>query len=68
MRLLTLQLFNNSTDTQEKLRLNLHSLSVWAFRIRAIISTDYVRMSNNNANIPKKVFEMPENIAKPLNM
>jgi hypothetical protein len=28
MRLLTLQLFKNSTDTQEKLRLNLHSLSV----------------------------------------
>ena len=27
MRLLTLQLFKNSTDTQEKLRLNLHSLS-----------------------------------------
>ena len=28
MWLLTLQLFKNSTDTQEKLRLNLHSLSV----------------------------------------
>jgi hypothetical protein len=28
MRLLTLQLFKNSIDTQEKLRLNLHSLSV----------------------------------------
>jgi hypothetical protein len=28
MCLLTLQLFNNSIDTQEKLRLNLHSLSV----------------------------------------
>ena len=28
MRLLTLQLFKNSTDTREKLRLNLHSLSV----------------------------------------
>jgi hypothetical protein len=28
MRLLTLQLFKNSADTQEKLRLNLHSLSV----------------------------------------
>ena len=27
-RLLTLQLFKNSIDTQEKLRLNLHSLSV----------------------------------------
>ena len=40
MWLLTLQLFKNSTiaDTQGKLRLNLHSLSVsaWAFRIRAI--------------------------------
>ena len=28
MRLLALQLFTNSTDTQWKLRLNLHSLSV----------------------------------------
>jgi hypothetical protein len=28
MWLLTLQLFKNSIDTQEKLRLNLHSLSV----------------------------------------
>ena len=28
MRLLTLQLFKNSIDTQEKLRLSLHSLSV----------------------------------------
>jgi hypothetical protein len=28
MRLLTLQLFKNSIGTQEKLRLNLHSLSV----------------------------------------
>jgi hypothetical protein len=28
MGLLTLQLFKNSIDTQEKLRLNLHSLSV----------------------------------------
>ena len=28
MRLLTLELFKNSTDTQGKLRLNLHSLSV----------------------------------------
>jgi hypothetical protein len=28
MWLLTLQLFKNSTDTQDKLRLNLHSLSV----------------------------------------
>ena len=28
MRLLTLQLFKNSIDTQGKLRLNLHSLSV----------------------------------------
>ena len=28
MWLLTLQLFKNSTDTQEKLRLNLHLLSV----------------------------------------
>jgi hypothetical protein len=27
MRLFTLQLFKNGTDTQEKLRLNLHSLS-----------------------------------------
>jgi hypothetical protein len=29
MWLLTLQLFKNSVDTQEKLRLNLHSLSVF---------------------------------------
>ena len=39
--LLTLQLFRNSINTQEKLRLNLHSLSVcvceWAFRIRAVL-------------------------------
>jgi hypothetical protein len=28
MKLLTLQLFKNSIDTQEKVRLNLHSLSV----------------------------------------
>jgi hypothetical protein len=28
MQLLILQLFKNSTDTQEELRLNLHSLSV----------------------------------------
>jgi hypothetical protein len=28
MWLLTLQLFKNSIDTQEKIRLNLHSLSV----------------------------------------
>jgi hypothetical protein len=37
--LLTLQLFRNSIDTQEKLRLNLHSLSVcvWAFGIRAVM-------------------------------
>jgi hypothetical protein len=38
MRLLTLQLFKNSIDTQGKLRLNLHSLSVGVsglFRIQA---------------------------------
>jgi hypothetical protein len=37
--LLTLQLFKNSIDTQEKLRLNLHSLiqceCEWTYRIRA---------------------------------
>jgi hypothetical protein len=40
MWLLTVQLFKSSMDTQEKLRLNLHSLSVceWAFRIRALVS------------------------------
>ena len=33
---LTLQLFKNSTDTQEKLRLNLQPLSV-SFRIQALV-------------------------------
>jgi hypothetical protein len=37
MWLLTLQLFKNSIDTQKKLRLNLHSLSVQSLSVSELL-------------------------------
>jgi hypothetical protein len=54
MRLLTLQLFKNSADTQEKLRLNLHSLSVSEL-------SEYRRKTTVFVFIKKRFFGMLRN-------
>jgi hypothetical protein len=59
MWLLTLRLFKNSIDTQEKLRLNLHALieceCEWAFRIQALYGADHLIFEGGGGGVEDSV-------------